>query len=116
MPGKSHPSTRGRKERADESLPPWMPPLVTTRGPSATPHPHRVARLTEHGHELLGVEVPVAPVGPVAMQRGILLVVVGRFCPEGVDDPDAAPAPGDQGSVSSLQHLPGPGLPQPRAL
>ena len=25
------------------------------------------------------------------MQRGVLLVVVRRFCPEGVDDPDAAP-------------------------
>lgn len=56
--------------------------------------------LTKHGHELLGVEVPVAPVGPVAMQRGVLLMVVCRFRPEGVDDPDSAPAPpgtGNQG-------------------
>ena len=39
------------------------------------------------------VEVPVAPVGPVAMQRGVFFVVVRRFGPKGVDDPDAAPAP-----------------------
>lgn len=85
----------------------------TTRAPSphsATPQPRpATGTLTEHGHELLGVEVPVAPVGPVAVQRGVLLVVVRRFRPEGVDDPDPAPAPGD----GEPQTLPGPGVPQP---
>lgn len=57
--------------------------------------------LTEHGHELLGVEVPVAPVGPVAVQRGVLLMVVRGFRPEGVDDPDSAPAPGHRESESA---------------
>lgn len=58
------------------------------------PHPYPAAgTLTEHGHELLGVEVPVAPVGPVAVQRGVLLMVVCRLRPEGVNDPDSAPAP-----------------------
>ena len=62
------------------------------------PHPARATpcggwTLTEHGHELLGVEVPVAPVGPVAMQCGVFFVVVCRFGPKGVDDPNAAPAP-----------------------
>ena len=53
--------------------------------------------LTEHGHVLAGVEVPVAPVGPVAVQRGVLLVVVGRLRPEGVDDSDMAPEEGHTG-------------------
>ncbi len=46
---------------------------------------------TEHGHVLLAVEVPVAPVGSVAMQGGVLLVVVSRLCAEGVNHSDVAP-------------------------
>lgn len=46
---------------------------------------------TEHGHVLLAVEVPVAPVGPVAMQGGVLLVVVSRLGAEGVNHSDVAP-------------------------
>lgn len=46
--------------------------------------------LTEHGHVLSGVEVPVAPVGPVAVQGGVVLMVVGRLCPEGVNHTDVA--------------------------
>lgn len=46
---------------------------------------------TEHGHVLLAVQVPVAPVGPVAVQRGVLLVVVGGLGAEGVDHADVAP-------------------------
>jgi hypothetical protein len=59
------------------------------------PRPPTALALTEHGHELLGVQVPVAPVGPVTVQRGVLLVVVCRFCPKGVDDSNSAPVPGD---------------------
>lgn len=47
---------------------------------------------TEHGHVLLAAQVPVAPVGPVAAQGGVLLVVVGRLCAEGVNHADVAPA------------------------
>lgn len=46
---------------------------------------------TEHGHVLLAVQVPVAPVGPVAVQGGVLLVVVGGLGAEGVDHADVAP-------------------------
>lgn len=46
---------------------------------------------TEHGHVLLAVQVPVAPVGPVAVQGGVLLVVVGGLCAEGVNHADVAP-------------------------
>lgn len=46
---------------------------------------------TEHGHVLLAVKVPVAPVGSVAVQRGVLLVVVSRLGAEGVDHADVAP-------------------------
>lgn len=50
------------------------------------------AALTKHGHVLLAVQVPVAPVGPEAVQGGVLLVVVSRLGAEGVDDSDVAPA------------------------
>lgn len=50
--------------------------------------------LTEHGHELPGVEVPVSPVGPVAMQGGVLLVVVGWLRAKRVDDADVTPREG----------------------
>ena len=46
---------------------------------------------TEHGHVLLAVEVPVAPVGSVAVQRGVLLVVVSGLRTEGVNHSDVAP-------------------------
>lgn len=46
---------------------------------------------TEHGHVLLAAQVPVAPVGPVAVQGGVLLVVVGGLCAEGVNNSDVAP-------------------------
>lgn len=70
------------------------PPGPPPGNPIPRPRPRRAAgTLTEHGHELLGVEVPVAPVGPVAVQRGVLLVVVRGLRPKGVDDPDSAPAP-----------------------
>jgi len=46
---------------------------------------------TEHGHVLLAAEVPVAPVGPVAVRRGVLLVVVRRLRAEGVNYSDVAP-------------------------
>ena len=49
---------------------------------------------TEHGHELLAVEVPVAPVGAVPVERGVLLVVVGRLRAKRVNHPDVAPARG----------------------
>lgn len=42
--------------------------------------------LTEHGHVLPGVQVPVAPVGPVAMKGCVLLMIVGWFCPKSVDN------------------------------
>ncbi len=48
-------------------------------------------RLTEHGHVLFTVKVPVAPVGPVSMQCGVLLIIVCRLCAEGVDHTDVAP-------------------------
>lgn len=79
-----------------------VPPCKPRGGPSARWPTPAAGTLTEHGHELLGVEVPVAPVGSVAVQRGVLLVVVCRFRPKGIDDPDSAPGPpGDQepGSV-----------------
>lgn len=80
--------------------------LENHRGPSPLGPAHAAWRaLTEHGHELLGVEVPVAPVGPVAVQRGILLVVVRRLCPKGVDDPDSAPAPRDQEPASAASRV-----------
>lgn len=60
-------------------------------GPASSRAASQSRTLTEHGHELLRVEVPVAPVCPVAVQGGVLLVVVRRLCPKGVDDPDAAP-------------------------
>lgn len=44
--------------------------------------------LTEHGHVLPGVEVPVAPVGPVAVQRRILLMIVSWLRPKRVDHSD----------------------------
>lgn len=46
---------------------------------------------TEHGHVLLAAQVPVAPVGPVAVQGGVLLVVVGGLRAEGVNHADVAP-------------------------
>jgi len=46
---------------------------------------------TEHGHVLLAVETPVAPVGPVAVQCGVLLQVVGRLRAKRVNHPDVAP-------------------------
>lgn len=46
---------------------------------------------TEHGHVLLAVQVPVAPVGPVAVQGGVLLVVVGGLGAKGVNHTDVAP-------------------------
>lgn len=41
--------------------------------------------LTEHGHVLPGVEVPVAPVGPVAVQRCILFMIVCWLRPKRVN-------------------------------
>lgn len=86
-----------------------VPPCKPRGGPSARWPTPAAGTLTEHGHELLGVEVPVAPVGSVAVQRGVLLVVVCRFRPKGIDDPDSAPAPprGPGARVSPYQHLPG---------
>lgn len=46
---------------------------------------------TEHGHVLLAVEVPVSPVGSVAVQGGVLLMVVSRLSAEGVNHSDVAP-------------------------
>lgn len=46
---------------------------------------------TEHGHVLLAAQVPVAPVGPVAMQGGVLFVVVGGLGAKGVNHADVAP-------------------------
>lgn len=75
------------QEEGDPPLHTWGdPPLHTPGYPLSLP-----VTLTEHGHELLGVEVPVAPVGPVAVQRGVLLMVVRRLRPKGVDDADSAP-------------------------
>lgn len=85
-----------RKESKETPPPPRLEgePENHEDTPSASDPTHALwPGLTEHGHELLGVEVPVAPVGPVAMQRGVLLVVVCGLCPEGVNDPDSAPAP-----------------------
>lgn len=48
--------------------------------------------LTEHGHVLPGVEVPVAPVGPVAMQGCILLMIVSWLRPKGVNHSDMTSA------------------------
>lgn len=79
-----------RKERKEWDLP---SPHPLERPHPARPTPCGGWTLTEHGHELLGVEVPVAPVGPVAMQRGVFFMVVCRFSSKGVDDPNAAPAP-----------------------
>lgn len=46
---------------------------------------------TEHGHVLLAVQVPVAPVCPVAVQSGVLFVVVGGLGAKGVNHADVAP-------------------------
>lgn len=51
---------------------------------------------TEHGHVLLAVKVPVAPVGSVAMQSGVFLVVVGRLCAKSVNHTDVAPGGGQR--------------------
>lgn len=88
---------------------PCTPTPAHTRVPPPLP-----AALTEHGHELLGVEVPVSPVGPVAMQCGILLMVVRWLRPEGVDHSDSAPVlpksePGLRSHLSSC--VPGLGVP-----
>lgn len=48
-------------------------------------------RLTEHGHVLLAVEIPVSPVGPVAMHCGILLIIICWLRAEGVDHTNVAP-------------------------
>lgn len=56
-------------------------------------------RLTEHGHVLFAVEVPVAPVGPVSMQCGVLLIIVCRLRAEGVDHADVAPRQKKQKSL-----------------
>lgn len=47
--------------------------------------------LTEHGVELLGVQVPLAPRSLVAFRLGVVGVVKLRFCPERVQDPQHAP-------------------------
>ena len=60
--------------------------------------------LTEHGHVLACVEVPVAPVGPVAVQRGVLLMVVGGLCAEGVNHSDMAPEEGHTGRTGFRFH------------
>lgn len=52
---------------------------------------------TEHGHVLLAVQVPVAPIGPVAMQGGVLLMVVGRLGAKGVNHADVAPGTTETG-------------------
>lgn len=57
--------------------------------------------LTEHGHVLPAVEVPVAPVGPVAVQRGVILVVVGRLRPKRVDHSDVTSAQVTKSSCKS---------------
>lgn len=46
--------------------------------------------LTEHGHVLPRVQVPVAPIGPVAMKGCVLLMIVGWFCPKSVDNSNMA--------------------------
>lgn len=50
-----------------------------------------LSSLTEHGHVLPAVEVPVAPVGPVAVQGGVVLMVVCRLCAKCVNHTDVAP-------------------------
>lgn len=47
--------------------------------------------LTEHGVELLGVQVPLAPRSLVAFRLGIVGVVKLRLRPEGVQHPQHAP-------------------------
>ena len=47
--------------------------------------------LTEHGHVLPCIEVPVAPVSPVAVQRCILLMIVSWLRPKCVNHTDVTP-------------------------
>jgi hypothetical protein len=47
--------------------------------------------LTEHGVELLGVEVPLAPGGLVALGLSIVGVVELGLCAEGVQNPQHTP-------------------------
>lgn len=47
---------------------------------------------TEHSHVLPCIEVPVAPVGPVAMQSCILLVIISRLRAKGVNHSNMTPA------------------------
>lgn len=61
--------------------------------------------LTEHGHVLPGVQGPVAPVGPVSMQGGVLLMVIRRLCPEGVDDPDVTSAHTKKGQIELHKNI-----------
>lgn len=69
--------------------------LFMTHVPAKQTHIHTAKRMqgphTEHGHVLLAAEVPVTPVGSVAVQRGILLVVVSRLSAEGVNHSNVAP-------------------------
>lgn len=59
--------------------------------------PETIRSHTEHGHVLLAVQVPVAPVGPVAVQSGVLLVVVGRLGAKGVNHANVAPGTTETG-------------------
>lgn len=47
--------------------------------------------LTEHGVELLGVEVPLAPGGLVALGLSIVGVVELGLCAEGIQNPQHTP-------------------------
>lgn len=48
----------------------------------------KISLLTEHGHILSAVEVPIAPVGPVAMHGGIFLMVICWLSTKCVNHPD----------------------------
>lgn len=52
---------------------------------------HWLGELTEHGHILPGIEIPVAPVGSVTVQCGIFLMVVGWLCTKCVNHPNVTP-------------------------
>lgn len=44
--------------------------------------------LTEHGHVLSAIEVPVAPIGPVAMESGVFLMVICWLSTKCINHPD----------------------------
>jgi len=60
--------------------------------------------LTEHGHVLPGVEVPVAPVGPIAVQRCILLMIVSWLSPKCVNHSDMTSVNDSTTHLCTTQH------------